>query len=306
MHTSRVLRLAGAAWTFALVVAGATPPLAARPDYMVKFQADPMRRASVNGCGTCHVKPDGGGARNDFGAAFDAASRDITPLLRASFPQQFDVPSAALPDGTTFYMADPASRVVVMDRAAQKVVVSVAELAAPKTAPLPPASNRMTFFVSSRGADTGGHLGGLAGADRLCQDLAKAAGAGDRRWHAYLSTDFKGAATVNAGDRIGGGPWHNARGELVARGPLDLHQRGALPGALFLTETGQPVAEGTPVLTGTRATGLAAVGQTCGNWTSRAEGEAAIGHVGTAWNAAATTACRAAPEAPRLYCFATR
>lgn len=289
----------------ALVVA-ATPPLAARPDYMVKFQADPMRRASVNGCGTCHVKPDGGGARNDFGAAFDAANRDITPLLRASFPQQFDVAAAKLPDGTTFYMADPASRVVVMEREKQKVVVSVAELAAPKTAPLPPASNRMTFFVSSRGVAKGGHLGGLAGADRLCQDLAKAAGAGDRTWRAYLSTGFKGAASVNAGDRIGGGPWHNAKGELVARGPLDLHQRGTLPAGVFLTESGQPVADGTPVLTGTAATGLASVDKTCGNWTSERDGEAAIGRVGAAWNAGASLSCAAAAEGPRLYCFAAK
>lgn len=305
MHVSRALRLAGGAWLLALVV-GAAPPLEARPDYMVKFQADPMRRASVNGCGTCHVKPDGGGARNDFGSAFDAANRDITPLLRASFPQQFEVASAKLPDGTTFYMADPASRVVVMEREKQKVVVSVAELAAPKTAPLPPASNRMTFFVSSRGVTKGGHLGGLAGADRLCQDLAKAAGAGDRSWRAYLSTAFKGAASVNAGDRIGGGPWHNAKGEIVARGPLDLHQRGTLPTGVFLTETGEPVADGTPVLTGTAANGLAVVDKTCGNWTSDAAGEASIGRVGAAWNGGATLSCSAVPNGPRLYCFAAK
>lgn len=305
MIASRALRRAGAACAVAVVVASATPSVSARPEYLAKFQADPMRRASVNGCGTCHVKPDGGGARNDFGAAFDAANREITPLLRASFPQQFEVATAKLPDGTTFFMADPASRVVVMEREKQRVILTVAELAAPKTAPLPPASTRMTFFVSSRGVEAGGHLGGLAGADRLCQDLAKAANAGDRTWHAYLSTAFKGAATVNAGDRIGGGPWHNAKGEVVARGPLDLHQRATIPAVVFLTETGEPVPEGTAVLTGTLASGLAALDRTCANWTTNAQGEAAIGRVGGAWNAGATTSCAVA-EAPRLYCFAAR
>lgn len=288
-----VLSLASQAW--------------ARPEYMVKYQSDPMRRAEVTGCGTCHVKPDGGGARNDFGTAFDAAARDITPLLRASFPQQFNVASAKLPDGTTFFMSDPASRVVVVERGKEKAVVTVAELTAPKAAPLPPAANRMTFFVSSHGVDKGGHVGGLAGADRLCQDLAKAANAGDRAWRAYLSTSFKGRPSVNAGDRIGGGPWHNARGELVARGPLDLHHRGALPAALFVTETGEPVASGTPVFTGTLASGLADVDKTCANWTSNGQGEAATGAIGKAWNAAQPVSCAPAPAAaPRLYCFALK
>jgi hypothetical protein len=279
----------------------------ARPEHMVKFQADPMRRAEVTGCGTCHVKADGGGARNDFGTAFDAANRDITPILRAGFPQYFDVASAKLPDGTTFFMSDPASRVVVIERDKQRVAVSVAELTAPKTVPLPPASNRMTFFVSSHGVAKGGHLGGLAGADRLCQDLAKAAGATDRTWRAYLSTSFKGQPAVHAGDRIGAGPWHNAKGELVARGPIDLHERSGLDARLFLTEKGEPVPAGTRVFTGTQATGLASVDRTCGNWTSDTEGEGTIGTVGSAWNSAEATACSAVADAsPRLYCFALR
>jgi hypothetical protein len=278
----------------------------ARPEHMVKFQADPMRRAEVTGCGTCHVKPDGGGARNDFGTAFDAANRDITPLLRASFPEHFNVASAKLPDGTTFFMSDPASRVVVIEREKQRVVVSVADLTAPKTAPLPPASNRMTFFVSSRGGDKGGHLGGLAGADRLCQDLAKAAGAADRTWRAYLSTSFKGQPAVHAGDRIGAGPWHNAKGELVARGPIELHGGRALEAGLFLTEQGDPVPPGTRVFTGSQPTGLASVEHTCANWTGNGEGDAAVGVVGTAWNAGDPVACATTPEAPRLYCFAIK
>ena len=90
----------------------------------------------------------------------------------------------------------------------------------------------MSFFVTSEGVAQGGHLGGLAGADRQCQTLAKAVGAADRTWRAYLSTSFKGAPAANAGDRIGAGPWYNAKGVLVARGPIDLHKKGALDPAL--------------------------------------------------------------------------
>lgn len=288
----------------AVLVASAAPALA-RPDYLAKFQADPMRRAGVDGCGTCHVKPEGGGARNEFGTAFDAATRDITPLLRATFPKYFDVTSAKLPDGTTFFMSDPQSRVVVIERAAQKVVVNVADIATPKAAPLPPPQNRMTFFVSSTGLGQGGRLNGLAGADRHCQALAKSAGAGDRTWHAYLSTSFKGEPAVNAGDRIGGGPWYNAAGTLVARGPADLHARPQLPAAVFLTETGQPLPAAAAVLTGTLPTGVAAPDKTCGNWTIDSDGEAVAGDPAGAWNSARTVACSAA-AAPRLYCFAAR
>ena len=89
----------------------------------------------------------------------------------------------------------------------------------------PPASqNRMGFFVTSTNPGRGADLGGLAGADRHCQALASAAGAGQRVWRAYLSaTPSGGAPAVNARDRIGRGPWYNARGELIARDAAELH-----------------------------------------------------------------------------------
>ena len=295
---------AAIAWLLALAL-GAAQTAAARPEYLVKFQSDPMRRADIDGCGTCHVKPEGGGARNDFGAAFDAATRDITPLLRATFPSYFTVVSATLPDGTTFFMSDPQSRVVIVERQNQKVVVNVADISTPKTAPLPPAVNRMTFFVSSQGVGVGGNLGGLAGADRHCQTLAVAAHAGDRTWRAYLSTGFKGAAAVNAGDRIGSGPWYNAAGVLVARGPADLHARGTMATPLFLTEKGA-VAAALPVVTGTLPNGTAAADKTCNAWTSAADGEALAGDPAGVWNSARPVSCGPVPEPVHLYCFAVK
>ena len=308
MRASSMLRAAGAAW--AVTIALGAPPVLARPEHLVLFQADPMRKAGVDGCGACHVKPEGGGARNDFGTAFDAATREITPLLRASFPSHFTFTSATLPDGSAFHFSDPQSRFAVFEREKQKSVVNLAEITAPKVEVLPAAANRMSFFVTSEGTAEGGHLGGLAGADRQCQTLAKAAGAADRTWRAYLSTSFKGAAAANAGDRIGTGPWYNAKGVLVARGPADLHAKATLGAPVFLTEKGDPVdVAAVTVFTGTLADGTAAPDQTCGNWTSTA-GEAVVGVPGAAWNSARAAGCAAAggPEnaRPRLYCFALR
>ncbi len=185
-------------------------------------------------------------------------------------------------------------------------MVNLAEITAPKAAPLPAAANRMSFFVTSEGVAQGGHLGGLAGADRQCQTLAEAVGAADRTWRAYLSTSFKGAPAANAGDRIGAGPWYNAKGVLVARGPIDLHKKGGLDPALVLTEKGAAIAPATTVLTGTLADGTAAVDKTCNNWTGTS-GEAAAGGPGPAWNSARTADCAALPTGqPRLYCFALK
>src|SRR5207253_7379141 len=86
------------------------------------------------------------------------------------------------------------------------------------------AQNTMSFFITSKGTGDGANLGGLAGADKHCQSLAAAVGAGNRSWHAYLSTTASGGqATVNARDRIGKGPWYNAKGVRVAESVDDLH-----------------------------------------------------------------------------------
>jgi hypothetical protein len=143
----------------------------------------------------------------------------------------------------------------------------------------------MTFFVTSAGSGKGGDLGGLAGADRQCELLAQAAGAGGKTWRAYLST--QGAGAVNARDRIGSGPWQNAKGVVIARNVAELHGQNNLSKQTALTEKGDMVngRGDTPnmhdILTGSQADGTAfAAGEdrTCGNWTSSGQGAAMVGH----------------------------
>ncbi len=147
--------------------------------------------------------------------------------------------------------------------------------------------NNMSFFITSVGSGDGANLGGLEGADLHCQMLAEAAGAGDSTWRAYLSTT--GPDGVNARDRIGSGPWHNAKGALVAGSLEYLHTTNYLTKETQLTEQGTMVngRGDTPnqhdILTGTRDNGMATKGSvdtTCGNWTSNADGEgsALVGH----------------------------
>jgi hypothetical protein len=147
-----------------------------------------------------------------------------------------------------------------------------------------------SFFLTSDGIGNGANLGGLAGADNHCQTLAQAAGFGaPKTWRAYLSTQAAdGAPAVNARDRIGKGPWKNARGVVVAKDVADLHSAGNnLTKQTSLSEKGEVIngRGDTPnrhdVLTGSQADGTAfAAGEdhTCKNWTSSTQGAAMLGH----------------------------
>lgn len=150
-------------------------------------------------------------------------------------------------------------------------------------------TNPMTFFVTSTGLGKGADLGGLAGADRHCQSLAESVGAGGRTWRAYLSTTAAdGAAAVNARDRIGRGPWQNAKGVVVAKNVDELHGNNNLTKETALTEKGTVVpGGGDPVNTHDALTGSSPEGRampagkdsTCGNWTKSGEGSAIVGHI---------------------------
>ena len=188
----------------------------------------------------------------------------------------------------------------------------------------------MGFFVTSAGIGDGANLGGLAGADAHCQSLAAAAGAGDRTWQAYLSTQGPGA--VDARDRIGDGPWANANGLIMANSVSSLHHDNSnFNWEHSLDENGEQFPsriDGDPdftehdVLTGTQIVGTAFEAgddRTCGNWTSNDEGSAMLGHAdrysfttpGSPWNTAhPSRSCSqedliATGGAGRFYCFAT-
>jgi len=159
--------------------------------------------------------------------------------------------------------------------------------------------NQMSFFITSAGPGNGANLGGLAGADKHCQTLAAAAGAGNRTWRAYLSAAAAaGQPAVNARDRIGKGPWMNVKGMVVAKSVADLHSdANNLGGDTSLTEKGAPVPGNQhDILTGSQGDGTLQTGDApCGNWTSaEANGGAMVGHhnkqgggtAPTSWNAA--------------------
>ena len=191
----------------------------------------------------------------------------------------------------------------------------------------------MSFFVTSVGIGKGADLGGLAGADAHCQQLATSAGAGSKSWHAYLSTQGTGA--VNAKDRIGKGPWMNAKGEVVAKDVAELHSAtNKLTKQTALTEKGA-VNNGrgdTPnkhdILTGSQPDGTAFPADkdmTCKNYTSSSQGAVMMGHadrigltddaVAKSWNSShpsrgAEGGCSQADLKGTggdglLYCFAT-
>lgn len=162
--------------------------------------------------------------------------------------------------------------------------------AAGQAQPPPPQSPNMTFFVTSSGPGKGADLGGLEGADRQCQTLAQAVGAGGKTWHAYLSTQATGdTPAVNARDRIGRGPWQNFKSEVVGQNVDNLHaDANKLGSPTSLTDRGTIVAGAgyTPnyhdLLTGTQPDGHAFPAgddKTCHNWTSSTQGSAMVGHV---------------------------
>jgi hypothetical protein len=179
-------------------------------------------------------------------------------------------------------------------------IVLVAATAALCTFALPAFAQeaKMSFFVTSAGSGDGANLGGLEGADAICQKLAEAAGSSGQSWKAYLS-----AEGVNAKDRIGAGPWVNAKGVEIAKDVASLHSDAAnLTKETALTETGE-IVKGRgdepnqhDMLTGSNADGTLATGQTCADWTSNGEGTAMLGHhdrmgpdtlaTAASWNAA--------------------
>jgi len=200
-----------------------------------------------------------------------------------------------------------------------------------------PPTGPMSFFVTSTGLGKGGDLGGLQGADRHCQALAQAAGAGHRTWRAYLSTQgnsFTDASVLHARDRIGTGPWFNVKGVLIAANVEELHSaKNNVTKDTALTEKGE-VVNGSgdkpnrhDMLTGSRPDGTAFpptnlfADMTCGNWTkSGKEGSAMTGHHdkrgpvpygwAISWNSAhPTVGCdpasvRSTGGDALLYCFA--
>jgi len=206
--------------------------------------------------------------------------------------------------------------------------VSLALLTSVAAAQTKKISPDMSFFITSAGLGKGADLGGLAGADRHCQQLAAAVGAGKKTWRAYLSTT--GAKPVHARDRIGKGPWYTAEGRLVARNVDELHNINGINRMTALTEKGEMVngrierPNMHDILTGSTPDGHAAVisgkDTTCGNWTKSGAGSAIVGHhdrwglrddeSSRSWNAShGSRGCsqdnlRASGGAGMFYCFA--
>jgi hypothetical protein len=190
--------------------------------------------------------------------------------------------------------------------------------------------SNLSFFVTSVGSPKGADFGGLAGADKHCQTLAAAVGAGNKTWHAYLSTQASGSTpAVNARDRIGKGPWQNAKGVVVAKDVAELHGTNNLTKQTALTEKGDVVngRGDTPnkhdILTGSQTDGTAfppGEDKTCGNWTKGGEGAAIVGHhdrtgldtspPALSWNSSHPTQGCSAEALPKtggaglIYCFA--
>jgi hypothetical protein len=206
------------------------------------------------------------------------------------------------------------------------LVAGCSGMTQPSSSGMASPSSGMSFFITSAGSGKGADFGGLAGADKQCQTLAAAAGAGDKTWHAYLST--QGAGAVNARDRIGKGPWRNAKGVIVANNLDELHGTNNLGKQTSLTEKGDVVngRGDTPnrhdILTGSRAAFPGADDMTCGNYTKSGDGAVMLGHhdrngtnpdpvANVSWNAShksagcGVEALAKTGSAGYLYCFAT-
>ncbi|WP_404301918.1 hypothetical protein [Alicycliphilus denitrificans] len=213
------------------------------------------------------------------------------------------------------------------------VVLSAAAMlaaCAPMSAQAPAGSQAMGFFVTSGNPGRGADLGGLEGADRYCQSLANGVGAGARTWRAYLSTVATPAGpAVHARERIGSGPWYNARGVLIARDVQELHEANHIDKQTALTEKGELLSgRGDAVnmhdiLTGSLPDGRASTAAndtTCGNWSHDGAGSALLGHhdrmglddsaAAKSWNSShgsrgcGMEALKATGGAGRFYCFA--
>jgi hypothetical protein len=205
-----------------------------------------------------------------------------------------------------------------------RILLAASAIAVPAATAVLAQSNPMSFFITSQNPGKGADLGGLAGADAHCASLAEAAGATGKTWRAYLST-----SDTDARDRIGSGPWFNAKGDKIADDVASLHSDAVnLTKETALNEKGEMVSGrgDTPnrhdILTGSNADGTRAADQTCGDWTmSGAEGSAMLGHhdrmgpdtlaTATSWNAAHASRGGCSMEALKstggeglFYCFA--
>jgi hypothetical protein len=206
-------------------------------------------------------------------------------------------------------------------------VAAIAALALAASTTAHAADEKMSFFVTSVGSGDGANLGGIEGADAHCAKLAEAAGSTGKTWRAYLSTQEDGKRGISARDRIGSGPWHNAKGELIASNLDELHILPNLYKSTALDENGAEVKgrgdspNEHDILTGSQADGTAFFpwqegDKTCSSWTSNNEGSAIVGHHdrhgggNVSWNEAhASRGCsqealQGTGGAGLFYCFA--
>ncbi len=184
-----------------------------------------------------------------------------------------------------------------------RILATLGVIAATGLLPVNAQDGSISFFITSEGSGKGGDLGGLEGADAHCNKLAEAAGITGKNWAAYLSTQEEGKRGISARDRIGEGPWFNAKGVQIAANLDDLHISPNITKTTALDEKGdlingrgdQPNRH--DILTGSMADGTAFFpreeeDRTCSNWTSSGEGSASVGHHdrhgggNTSWNAA--------------------